>query len=163
MEKELREETSRKVNQAQWEALGFKSNKRWKAILLLLVLLAVSFSLSFWDLQSFSVIPMEISWVSLIICSGLFIAFAVYGRRDRRTLSFVSIEIFVRVGLIFGILGLLPHLFQSLQADLPDPIGKMLLPFFTLVYGFYSLGLLLVIRKLFFSTPTTKLQSYNRF
>jgi hypothetical protein len=163
MEKELRAETTRKFNQAQWETLGFKSNKSWKAILLLLLLLGVSFSLSYTNLLSFSDIPMEISSVSIFIFSGMFLAFAVYGRSKRRNLSFVSIEIFVRVVLIFAILAMLPHLIKSLLADIPDPIGKMLLLFFTLVYGVYSLSLLLVIRKLFFSKPTTELQSYNRF
>lgn len=163
MERELRAETSRKINQAQWEMLGFKSNKNWKAILLLLLLLAVSISLSFTDLISFSDMAKEISGVSLLIVSGLFIAFAVYGRSNRRNLSLVSIEIFVRVMLIFGTLALLPLLFQSWLADILNPIGKILLPFLTLFYGVYSLSLLLVIRKLYFSKPTIELQSNKGF
>lgn len=163
IEKELRAETSRKINQAQWEALGIKCNKSRKAILLLLLFLAVSFSLSFADLLSFSDIPREISSASLFIVSGLFIAFAVYGRSNQRNLSFVSIDIFVRVVLIFGTLALLPSLFHSILADIPDPIGKMLLLFFTLVYGVYSLSLFLVIRKLFFLNPSKELQHKNSF
>jgi hypothetical protein len=163
MEKELRAETSKKINQAQWEALGIKGNKSRKSILLLLLFLAVSFSLSFADLLSFSDIPWEISSASLFIVSGLFIAFAVYGRSNRRNLSFVSIEIFVRVVLVFAILAMLPHLFQSLLANLPDPIVKMTLLFFTLVYGVYFLSLFLVIRKLFFSNPSNELQHKTSF
>jgi hypothetical protein len=158
MEKELRAETSRKINQAQWEAIGFKSSNSWKAIILLLLFLAISFSLSATGILRFPDIPTEIGLASLFIVSGLFIAFAIYGRSNRNNLSLVSIEIFVRVVLIFAILAMLPLLFQSMLADIPDPIGKTLLLFFTLVYGVYSLSLFLVIRKLFFSNPSKELQ-----